>query len=117
MIAENPPVAVAATPHIPSARGMSSFFNPKHVAVIGATEKPGSVGRTVLENLSRGGFTGKVYAVNPRHAQVCGAPAFPSIAEVPAAVDLALIVTPASTVPGIVAQCVAAGVQACVVIS
>src|ERR1700687_1531870 len=102
---------------IPAGKALDSFFSPKNVAVIGATEKSGSVGRTVLLNLSQGAFADKVYAVNPRHQEVCGVCAFPSIGDVPAAVDLAIVVTPAATVPGVIGECVDAGVRAAVVIS
>ena len=98
-------------------RALDPFFLPKNVAVIGATEKAGSVGRTVLMNLSQGAFADKVYAVNPKHKEVCGVRAFPSIGEVPAEVDLAIVVTPATTVPGLIGECVDAGVKAAVVIS
>ena len=98
-------------------KALDFFFSPKSVAVIGATEKLGSVGRTVLLNLSHGPLSDKVYAVNPRHQEVCGIRAFPSIGEVPAAVDLAMVVTPAATVPGVIGECVDAGVKAAVVIS
>jgi acetyltransferase len=97
--------------------GLNAFFTPKAVAVIGATERLGSVGRTVLVNVSQGTFKGKVYAVNPKHKEVCGVPAFSSIRSVPGTVDLAIVVTPASTVPDIINECVLAGVRACVVIS
>jgi acetyltransferase len=102
---------------VPAGKALDSFFSPKRVAVIGATEKAGSVGRTVLLNLSQGAFADKVYAVNPRHQEVCGVRAFPHIGEVPAAVDLAIVVTPAATVPGVIGECVDAGVKAAVVIS
>jgi acetyltransferase len=98
-------------------KALDSFFAPKSVAVIGATEKARSVGRTVLLNLSQGPFADKVYAVNPRHNEVCGVRAFPNIGEVPAEIDLAIVVTPAATVPGVIGECVDAGVKAAVVIS
>lgn len=97
-------------------RGLESFFRPGSVAVIGATDKSESVGRTVLVNLSRD-FGGKVYPVNPKRREVCGLHAFPSIRDVPEAVELAIVVTPAATVPQVIAECVAAGVKSCVVIS
>ena len=87
------------------------------MAVVGATEKVGGVGRTVLLNLSKGPFSGKVFAVNPERKEVFGARAFPSIGEVPAEMDLAIIVTPATTVPGLIGECVDAGVKSVVVIS
>jgi putative ABC transport system ATP-binding protein len=76
------------------------FFSPTSVAVIGATDREGSVGRTVVRNLLAGTYKGRVYAVNPRREEVCGLPCYPSIHEVPEAVDLVVVVTPADTVPG-----------------
>ena len=93
------------------------FFSPTSVAVIGATDREGSVGRTVVKNLLAGAYKGHVYAVNPRHAEVCGLPCYPSIREVPEAVDLVVVVTPADTVPGIVGECVCANAKSVVVIS
>jgi len=66
--------------------------------VIGATERPGSVGRALWENLR--GFRGRVFPVNPKRATVLGQPAFAAISDVPEPVDLAVIATPAATVPG-----------------
>ena len=93
------------------------FFSPTSVAVIGATDREGSVGRTVVKNLLAGTYKGRVYAVNPRRAEVCGLPCYPSIREVPEAVDLVVVVTPADTVPGIVAECVCSNAKSVVVIS
>ena len=97
--------------------GLDALFLPDSVAVIGATERPGTVGRTVLENLRHPSFQGKVYAVNSRHSEICGLKAYARIGEVPEKVDLAVIATPAATVPGIIGECVDAGVKAAVVIS
>jgi acetyltransferase len=96
-------------------RSLDFLFAPKTVAVIGATERASSVGRAVLENLR--GFGGAVYPVNPRHDNVLGIKAFPSVAAVPAKVDLAVIVTPARTVPGIVRECASAGTRGAVILS
>ena len=93
------------------------FFEPESVALIGATENPGSVGRTVLWNLISTPFGGTVYPVNPKRPSVLGIRAYPSIAAVPEKVDLAVVVTPAKTIPGIIRECVDAGVRAAVVIS
>ena len=68
------------------------FFSPDSVAVIGATETPGSVGRTVLWNLITNPFGGMVFPVNPKRASVLGILAYPNISEVPETVDLAVIV-------------------------
>ncbi|HVA95593.1 MAG TPA: bifunctional acetate--CoA ligase family protein/GNAT family N-acetyltransferase [Candidatus Dormibacteraeota bacterium] len=96
---------------------LQSMLSPKSVAVIGATDRQGSVGRTVLEKLRADSFHGHVYAVNPNHAEVLGMRAYPSIAEVPEKIDLAVVVTPAKTVPDVIGECVDAGVRAGVVIS
>src|SRR5579872_1777243 len=96
---------------------LDAMFAPKSVAVIGATAKEESVGRTVLERLQFPGYRGRVYAVNPNHTEVLGLPAYRKISDVSEKVDLAVIVTPAPTVPGVVGDCVDAGVRAAVVIS
>jgi acetyltransferase len=96
---------------------LAPFFRPRNVAVIGATEAPGSVGRTILRNLINSPFGGTVFPVNPKRASVMGIKAYPTIADVPAEVDLAVIVTPAATVPGLIASCAAARVPAALIIS
>jgi acetyltransferase len=96
---------------------LNSILAPKVVAVIGATEKPDSVGRTVFQNLGRGGFEGVVYPVNPNRSSVLCVKAYPDIADVPEKVDLAVICTPAKTVPGIVSECAKARVPGVIIIS
>jgi acetyltransferase len=96
-------------------RPLGGFFAPRAVAVIGATERAGSVGRALVANLA--GFPGAVYPVNPKHTTILGRPAFASLEAVPGPVDLAVIVTPARTVPGIVRACVARGIGHAVIIS
>ena len=96
---------------------LDAMFAPESVAVIGATDRPATVGRTVLENLLHGKFHGKVYAVNAKHSEVLGLKSYPSIGEVPQPVDMAVIATPASTVPQITGECAAAHVKSAVVIS
>ena len=85
-------------------RGLSVFFSPKSVAVIGATEKAGHVGRAILWNLISSPFGGTVYPVNPKRTAVLGIRAYPSVLAVPEHVDLAVIVTPAESVPQIDAR-------------
>jgi acetyltransferase len=100
------------------ARERESFealFKPRTVAVIGATDKEGSVGRAIMQNLKV--FRGQVLPINPKRDEVLGLPAFPAIAAAPTRVDLAVIVTPAPTVPGIIGECIAAGVKAALIIS
>lgn len=96
---------------------LDSIFSPKSIAVIGATENAGSVGRTVFQNLGRGGFNGVVYPVNPKRNSVLAVKAYPDIGAVPERVDLAVICTPAKTVPGIIEDCIRAGVPGAVIIS
>ncbi|MFB2838952.1 bifunctional acetate--CoA ligase family protein/GNAT family N-acetyltransferase [Floridanema evergladense] len=96
---------------------LDAIFAPKNVAVIGATEKLGSVGRTILWNLISSPFGGTVFPVNPKRPSVLGIKAYPSIGEVPEKVDLAVIVTPAATVPGVISESVDAGVKGAIVIS
>ncbi len=98
-------------------RPLAALFNPGCVAVIGASERPGSVGRTLLWNLLRSPFGGTVYPVNPRRHSVLGVHCYASVAELPEPVDLAVIATPAAGVPEVVAACAAAGVRAAIVIS
>lgn len=99
------------------AHPLDAFFKPRSVAVIGATESAGSVGRTIVTNLIASPFGGVVYPVNPKRPAVLGIKSYPSVGDIPDAVDLAVIVTPAPTVPGIIAECVAKGVRGAIVIS
>jgi len=94
---------------------ISAMFAPKSVALIGASEKPGSVGRALLENLHP--FRGGVFLINPSHSTLLGQKTFSTIRDVPESVDLAVIATPAATVPGIIAECAAVGVKGAVIIS
>lgn len=94
---------------------LNALFHPRSIALIGASEKEGSVGRALLQNLIT--FPGKVYPVNPSHALLFGRKCFPEIAAAPDTIDLAIIATPAETVPGIVAQCVKADVRAAIILS
>ncbi len=96
---------------------LDAIFAPKTVAVIGATEKAGSVGRTILWNLLSNPFGGTIFPVNPNRHSILGIKAYPNIAAVPEPVDLAVIVTPAPTVPGVIKECVAAGVKGAIIIS
>lgn len=96
---------------------LDAIFAPKNIAVIGATEKAGSVGRTLLWNLISNPFGGTVFPVNPKRPSILGIKAYPNIAAVPEPVDLAVIVTPASTVPGVIGECVEAGVKGAIIIS
>jgi acetyltransferase len=96
---------------------LDAIFAPQTVAVIGASERPGSVGRTILWNLVSNPFGGTVYPVNPSRPSVLGIKAYRTIADVPEQVDLAVIVTPAHTVPGLIRDCVQQGIKAAIIIS
>ncbi len=100
-----------------ASRSLDLFFAPKTVAVIGATETAGSVGRTVFWNLISNPFGGTVFPVNPKRSGVLGIKAYPNIKSVPEKVDLAVIARPAPVVPGVVGECVDVGVPAAIVIS
>ncbi len=100
------------------------FFHPKSIAIIGASERTGSPGQVLTTNLFdylsraiRQGPDFAVFAVNPVHKTIAGHPAYATIADVPAPIDLAIIVTHATTVPGIIGECVEAGVRGAIVIS
>ncbi|QHG14923.1 bifunctional acetate--CoA ligase family protein/GNAT family N-acetyltransferase [Nostoc sp. ATCC 53789] len=99
------------------ANPLDAIFVPKSVAVIGASEKAGSVGRTLLWNLISNPFGGTVFPVNPKRHSILGIKAYPNIFDVPEKVDLAVIATPATTVPGIIAECVDAGIKGAIILS
>ena len=102
----------------PPARGaLEPLFLPRSIAVIGATDRPGTVGRSVISNLLQSPFSLKVYAVNPTHEQVLGIKTLKRVADIAGPLDLAIVVTPAATVPQIIGECVDAGVKSAVVIS
>ncbi|MDL1898664.1 acetyl CoA synthetase subunit alpha, partial [Anaerolineae bacterium CFX7] len=99
------------------ANPLDAIFAPKNVAVIGATETQDSVGRTILWNLISNPFGGTVFPVNPKRPSILGIKSYPKISDVPARVDLAVLVTPAPTVPDIISECVDAGVRGAIIIS
>lgn len=96
---------------------LDAIFKPKSVALIGAKDDIGSVGRTLLTNLIEGKFGGSIFPINPKRKEVLGLKCFPSLSHIPEPVDLAVIVTPAITVPGIIAECVEEKTRAAIIIS
>jgi acetyltransferase len=98
-------------------RNLEYFFKPRSIAVIGASDRPHSVGETVLRNVVAGGFAGVVMPVNPRHRQLAGLDVHPTVDDLPHTPDLAVICTPPATVPRLVAALGARGTKAVVVIS
>ncbi len=94
---------------------LDHIFSPQAVAVVGATETEGSVGRTVLQNLSC--FKGKIYPVNPKRSSVLGVKAYPNLKSLPQKVDVIVVVTPAKTVPQIISEAADLGIPAAIIIS
>jgi len=96
---------------------IARIFEPESIAVIGASERPGSLGTVVLRNLLDAGFPGPIHPVNPKHAEVQARRCFASVTEIGERVDLAVIAAPARVVPDVLRQCGAAGVGAAVILS
>ena len=96
---------------------LAALFEPRSVALVGATGDAHKVGGRILENLIAGGFAGELFAVNPKYSSVRGIPCVASIDKLPRPVDLAVIATPAPTVPALIEQCGRAGIRAAVVIT
>ncbi|MFZ3167881.1 MAG: CoA-binding protein, partial [Candidatus Methanoperedens sp.] len=96
---------------------LDSIFNPKSIALIGASDEEGSVGYILMKNLTEMGYNGIVYPVNIHKPEILGKKAYPGIPQLPQTVDLAIIATPAATVPDIVEQCGIAGIRGLIIIS
>ena len=96
---------------------LNRLFEPKSVAVFGASDRSGSVGNLVFKNMIEGDFAGEVYPINPKHDKVQGQKAYADLNSIGKPVDLVVITTPASTVPGIIESCGKYGIRAAVVIS
>lgn len=96
---------------------LDRLFSPSSIAVFGASERPDAVGGRVFDNLRNSGFAGPVFAVNPKHERLFDQPCHASLNQIDAPVDLAVIATPAATVPDIIHACGKRGVQAAIVVS
>lgn len=98
---------------------LSAFFEPKSVAVIGASSNPDKLGHAVVKNLVEGGYSGKgkVYPINPGSSQILGLQTYPSVLDVPGEIELAVIVIPYPHVPAALRQCGEKGIPAAIVIS
>ncbi len=96
---------------------LNKIFKPKSVAVIGASEKKGSIGSALMENLIKGGFQGTILPVNPKRSKIHGLKSYPSIIKAKDSVELAIIATPIATVPSIVRECAGAGIGGAIIIS
>lgn len=117
MEASSAVIEPAAQPAGLARRSLDAIFFPKTIALVGASDRPGSVGHTVLSNLISHPFGGTVFAVNPKRRNVAGIPSYADVGCVPEAIDLAVVATPASTVPSVIRSCADAGVKAAIVIS
>lgn len=96
---------------------LDAIFQPKTVAVVGATENPGSVGRTVMQNLMGTSFGGKIIPINPKRDTVLGVKAYPQLKSVSQPIDLVIVVTPAKIVPHIIAEAADLQIPAAIIIS
>ncbi|EIJ34742.1 bifunctional acetate--CoA ligase family protein/GNAT family N-acetyltransferase [Thiothrix nivea] len=96
---------------------LNQLFAPQSIAVFGASHRENAVGTLVFQNLLTAGFKGAIYPINPKHAEIQGHQAWPNLTELNKPVDLAVIATPARTVPAIIQQCGENGVKGVVVIS
>ena len=96
---------------------LDKIFNPKNIGVIGASDKEGSVGYTLMKNLTELRYDGKVHPINIRKKEIFNIKAYKAIGQLPETVDLAIIATPAKTVPNVIEQCGKAGVKGIIIIS
>jgi acetyltransferase len=117
MVNEVQPFEAVHDPLASKRQSLVPIFTPRNVAVVGATDKVGSVGRTLLWNLISSPFGGAVFPINPKRDSVLGIKAYPSISAVPDAIDLAVVVTPAPAVPAVIRECADKGVPGAIVIS
>ena len=96
---------------------LDKIFNPKSVAIIGASDKKGSVGYSIVKNFTELGYAGKVYLVNIRTPEIFGIKTYQKMEQIPEAVDLAMIATPAKTVPSVMEECGRAGAKGAIIVS
>src|SRR3712207_6277881 len=100
-----------AREHRAEAASVERFFTARSVAVVGASRRQDAVGQALVRNLVLGDFQGRVYVVNPAADSVVGMPAFPSVADIPHDVDIAIVAVPAESVPDVVLDCAKKGVH------
>jgi acetyltransferase len=100
-----------------STRNLETFFSPRSIALIGASRHARTVGNVVAENLLSGGFGGPILPVNPHEAAICGVMAYEDVADLPAIPDLAIIATPAATIPDIITSLGTRGCRASVILT
>jgi len=98
-------------------KGLDAIFKPQSIAVVGATEREGAVGKAVMKNLLEARFPGHIYPVNTRRKEVCGIKAFQSVKDIGNTVDLAIIAVPIEEVPDVLDDCGAVGVRGAIILS
>ncbi|MBS0249033.1 MAG: CoA-binding protein, partial [Proteobacteria bacterium] len=98
-------------------RNLEKLFRPASVAVVGATDRPHTVGAALMHNVMEAGFKGPIYPVNPKGGSIHGLAVFPDVASLPAAPDLAVIATPPDSVPSLIAELGGRGTRAAVVLT
>jgi len=96
---------------------LDKIFNPQSVAIVGASDEEGTVGYALMKNFTEHGFEGKIYPINIRKTEIQGLKAYQTVEQIPEPVDLAVIATPAKTVPDIVEQCGKMGIKGIIIIS
>jgi len=97
--------------------GMDTIFNPRSIAVVGASDNPGKLGSHVMRSLTEGKYPGGIYPVNPGKSEILGIKTYPSLLHVPEEVDLAMIVLPAEQVPKTIEECRGKGIHGIVLIT
>jgi acetyltransferase len=98
-------------------RNFDALFQPKAIALIGASNRPRSIGAVLAHNLQSGGFNGPIMAVNPHEAAIGSSLSYHSVADLPVTPDLAVLATPPDTIPGLIAELGARGCRAAVVVT
>jgi len=110
-------VAVEALEQAMTTRNLDALFHPKAIALIGASNRAGSVGAVLARNLQQGGFEGPIMAVNPHETAIGSAVSYRSVADLPITPDLAVLATPPATIPGLISELGARGCRAAVVVT
>ena len=116
-MSQNTKTEAVQAPVAASRRRLDALFNPRSIAVVGASTKPEAVGHAVLRNLLYGGYQGVLYPVNPKAHSICGVKCYPSIEAIGDPVDLVVIIVPAKVVPNVIAECGRCNIPAAIVIS
>ena len=96
---------------------LNGLLRPKSVAVIGASNTPGKIGYSVVDNLIKDGYKGKIFPINPSSPEILGIKAYPSVTDVPEAIDAAIVTVPAKMVPAMAEECGKKGVKGLIVIT